>query len=106
MDIKIINDKNNALLNRRELNLSVTFDGATPSRDAMRDKIAAMLTVPLELVIVQKIENEFGKQKLKAYIKVYEDEARMKQVEGAYVLERNKLPEPEVVEEEGTPAEE
>ncbi|WP_342304505.1 30S ribosomal protein S24e [Methanolobus sp. ZRKC5] len=109
MDIKIINDKNNALLNRRELNLTVTFDGATPSRDDVKGKIAAMLTVPLELVIVQKIENEFGKQELKAYIKIYEDEARMKQVEEAYVLERNKLPEPEVVEEEEeeeTPAEE
>ncbi|MEZ5335472.1 MAG: 30S ribosomal protein S24e [Methanolobus sp.] len=100
MDIKIIKDKNNALLNRRELNLTVTFDGATPSRNDVKDKLAAMLTVPLELVIVQNMENEFGKQEIKAYVKIYEDEARMKQVEEAYVLERNKLPEPEVVEEE------
>lgn len=100
MDIKIIKDKNNALLNRRELNLAVTFDGATPSRNDVKSKLAAMLTVPLGLVIVQNMDNEFGKQELKAYIKIYEDEARMKQVEEAYVLERNALPEPEVVEEE------
>jgi len=106
MDIKIIKEKNNALLNRRELNLTVTFDGATPSRNEIKDKLAAMLTVPLELVMIQKIENEFGKQELNTYVKIYEDEARMKQVEEAYVLERNKLPEPEVVEEEEAPAEE
>ncbi|WP_292466760.1 30S ribosomal protein S24e [Methanolobus sp.] len=99
MDIKIIKDKNNALLNRRELNITVTFDGATPSRDDVKGKLAAMLTVPLELLIVQKMDNEFGMQELKGYIKIYEDENRMKQVEEAYVLERNKLPEPEVVEE-------
>jgi SSU ribosomal protein S24E len=104
MDIKIIKDKNNALLNRRELDLKVTFDGATPSRNDVKGKLAAMLTVPLELVIVQKMDNEFGRQELKGYVKIYEDEARMKQVEEAYVLERNKLPEPEVAEEE--PAEE
>ncbi|WP_319506864.1 30S ribosomal protein S24e [uncultured Methanolobus sp.] len=104
MDIKIIKDKNNALLNRRELDLKVKFDGATPSRNDVKGKLAAMLTVPLELVIVQKMDNEFGRQELKGYVKIYEDEARMKQVEEAYVLERNKLPEPEVAEEE--PAEE
>lgn len=95
MDIKIIKDKNNALLDRRELNLAITFEGATPSRSDVREKLAAMLTIPLELVVIQKIQNEFGKQELKAYVKIYSDKARMEQVEESYVLERNKLPEPE-----------
>lgn len=98
MDIKIIKDKKNALLNRRELELKVTFDGATPSRTDVKGKLAAMLTVPLELVIVQKMDNEFGRQELKGYVKIYEGEARMKQVEEAYVLERNKQPEEEAEE--------
>nr|WP_321497852.1 30S ribosomal protein S24e [uncultured Methanolobus sp.] len=100
MDIKIINDKKNALLNRRELNIAVTFDGATPSRNDVRAKLAAMLNAPLELVIVQKMSNEFGKQEVDGYVKIYEDAARMKQIEEAYVLERNKLPEAEETTEE------
>ena len=99
MDINITKEKNNALLNRRELNLSITFDGATPSRDEVKAKVAAMQNVPLELVIIQKMENEFGKQATSAYVKIYEDAARMKQVEADYVLKRNVLPEPEVEEE-------
>ena len=100
MDIKIIKEKNNALLNRRELNLDIEFDGATPSRDQVKGKVAAMMNVPLELVIIQKMDNEFGKQAASAYVKVYENAERMKQVEADYVLKRNVLPEPEVKEEE------
>ncbi|MDW7732653.1 MAG: 30S ribosomal protein S24e [Methanolobus sp.] len=100
MDIKIIKEKNNALLNRRELNLDIGFDGATPSRDQVRGRIAAMLNVPLELVIIQKMDNEFGKQAVNAYVKIYENTERMKQIEADYVLKRNVLPEPEVEAEE------
>ncbi|SRR6056297_1362963 len=100
MDINITNDKNNALFNRRELNLTVAFDGATPSRNDIKAKVAALLNVPLELVIVQKMENDFGQQEAAGYVKVYETVDRMKQVEKDYVLERNKIPEPE--EEEAT----
>ncbi len=100
MDIKIIKDKNNALLNRREMDLRVNFEGATPSRNTVKAKLAAELTVPVGLVVVQNMKNDFGKQELNTYVKIYEDEARMKQVEEAYVLERNKIPEPEVAESE------
>ncbi|MBN2111371.1 MAG: 30S ribosomal protein S24e [Methanosarcinaceae archaeon] len=99
MDIRIIKEKNNAILNRRELNLDIGFKGATPSRDQVKGKIAAMLNVPLELVIIQKMEKEFGKQAVSAYVKVYENADRMKQIEADYVLKRNVLPEPEVEEE-------
>ncbi|TGC11374.1 30S ribosomal protein S24e [Methanolobus halotolerans] len=95
MDIKIIKEKNNAPLNRRELDLNIGFDGATPSRDQVKGKVAAMLNVPLELVIVQRMKNEFGRQAVSAYVKIYENAERMKQVEAKYVLKRNALPEAE-----------
>ena len=95
MDIKITKDNNNALLNRRELGISVAFEGATPSRNDVKAKVAAILNVPLELVVVQRMENDFGKQELSVYAKVYETAERMKQVEKEHILERNALPEPE-----------
>jgi small subunit ribosomal protein S24e len=98
MDINITKDNSNALLNRRELNVTIAFDGATPSRDDVKAKIAAILNAPLELVIVQKIENEFGKQELTGYVKIYETAERMKQIEKDYVLKRNALPGSEVEE--------
>lgn len=89
MDLVIKTDRNNALLNRREMNFSVTYDGPTPARDIVKGKIAATLNVPLDLVVIQRMNNEYGRQALDAYVKIYESAERMKQVEKEYVLKRN-----------------
>ena len=99
MDINITEDKNNALLNRREVKFDATFEGATPSRLDVKNRLAAMLNVPLELVILQKFDNSYGVSAAEGYAKIYEDADRMKVVEKEYVLKRNELPEPEVEEE-------
>lgn len=100
MDVKIIEDKKNVLLTRREIKFEIIFEGSTPARLDVKNKIAALLNVPLELVVVQKMNNEFGRQLLKGYAKIYESEERMKQIEKSHILERNKQPEPEVTEEQ------
>ncbi|AAM07050.1 TPA: 30S ribosomal protein S24e [Methanosarcina acetivorans] len=100
MDIKILKDKNNSLLNRRELDFVVKYEGSTPSRSDVRNKLAAMLNAPLELLIIQRIKTEYGMQESKGYAKVYADEARMKQVEQEYILKRNPAPGAEAEEEE------
>ena len=92
MDIRILKDKNNALLNRRELDFVVKYEGSTPSRNDVKNKLAAMLNAPLELLIVQRIKTEYGTQEAKGYAKLYEDVARMKGVELEYVLKRNEIP--------------
>lgn len=92
MDIRIIKDKKNLLLNRRELDFVVRYEGSTPSRNDIKNKLAAMLNAPLELLVVQRIKTEYGMQEAKGYAKLYEDAARMKEVELAYVLKRNAIP--------------
>ena len=92
MDIKILKDKKNSLLNRRELDFVVKYEGSTPSRSDIRNKLAAMLNAPLELLIIQRIKTEYGMQEGKGYAKLYEDADRMKQVELEYVLKRNPIP--------------
>ncbi|MDI9393901.1 MAG: 30S ribosomal protein S24e [Euryarchaeota archaeon] len=92
MDIKILKDKNNPLLNRRELDFTVKYEGSTPSRSDVKNKLAAMLNAPLELLVIQRIKTEYGMQESKGYAKLYEDAERMKEVEQAYVLKRNGAP--------------
>ena len=91
MDIRIIKDKKNLLLNRRELDFIVRYEGSTPSRNDVKNKLAAMLNAPLELLVVQRIKTEYGMQEAKGYAKLYEDAARMKEVELEYVLKRNAI---------------
>ena len=100
MDIKVVKDKKNSLLNRRELDFVVKYEGSTPSRNDVRNKLAAMLNAPLELLVLQRIKTEYGMQESKGYAKLYEDADRMKQVEQAYVLKRNAVPGSETEGEE------
>jgi small subunit ribosomal protein S24e len=100
MDIKILKDKKNLLLNRRELDFIVRYEGSTPSRNDVKNKLAAMLNAPLELLIIQRIKTEYGMQEAKGYAKLYEDAARMKEVELEYVLKRNAVPGAETEGEE------
>jgi small subunit ribosomal protein S24e len=92
MDIRIIKDNKNLLLNRRELDFIVKYEGSTPSRNDVKNKLAAMLNAPLALLVIQKIKTEFGMQEAKGYAKLYEDAARLKEVELAYVQKRNAIP--------------
>lgn len=92
MDIRIIKDKKNLLLNRRELDFVVKYEGSTPSRNDIKNKLAAMLNAPLELLVVQKIKTEYGMQEAKGYAKLYDEAARMKEVELEYVQKRNAAP--------------
>ena len=92
MDIRINKDKKNLLLNRRELDFIVKYEGSTPSRNDVKNKLAAMLNAPLALLVIQKIKTEFGMQEAKGYAKLYEDAARLKEVELAYVQKRNAIP--------------
>lgn len=99
MEIKIVKDLDNKLLNRRELDFTVEYEGPTPSRADVRKKLAALLNTDVNLLLVQKMESEYGHQLAKGYAKLYASEDRMKQIEPEHVLKRNTMPEEPVVEE-------
>ncbi|MGP8329525.1 MAG: 30S ribosomal protein S24e [Methanosarcinaceae archaeon] len=105
MDITVTEDKNNALLDRREINFKVKYEGATPSRNDVRNQLLAMLDASLDLTIIQKLDNEYGMQELTGYAKIYEDATRMVQIERKHMVKRNEVsakPEAEVSEDTET----
>jgi len=92
MEIKIIERKENKLLSREEIYVIIEHPGqATPTREELRKKIAAMLGVDEKLVVVKKILSAFGMPVSRAYINVYKDENVLRRVEPLYILKRNKL---------------
>ncbi|MDF0592699.1 30S ribosomal protein S24e [Methanotrichaceae archaeon M04Ac] len=89
MEIKIIEERENPILNRREVKFVVEHDGPTPSRKSVIDKIAATMNSKVGLVMVDSLKSEFGKRETMGYAKIYESEERAKEVERAYVVARN-----------------
>jgi len=89
MEIKVIEEKENPILNRREVKFVVLHDGPTPSRKSVIDKIAATMNSKVGQVMVDSLKSEFGKRETVGYAKIYETEERAKEVERAYVITRN-----------------
>ena len=89
MDIKVIEERNNPLLQRREVKFSVSHNLGTPSREEIKAQIAAHLNSKPELVIIERMKSEFGKRETRGYAKIYETVERMKSVETAHIIQRN-----------------
>lgn len=91
MDIEIENEKENKLLNRRELTLKVYHNGeATPERTTVRKKVADLTGFSNEKVIIEKVDSEFGKDESTVVAKVYDNADDAKTYERKHILERNK----------------
>ncbi len=101
MDIKVLEEKKNPLLQRREIQFSVTQNLGTPSRQEIKSKLAAYLNSKPELVIIERMNQEFGKRETRGYAKIYESVDRLKSVETEHIIQRNeKKPEKKEGEEE------
>jgi small subunit ribosomal protein S24e len=94
MDIKVIEDRNNPMLDRREVIFKIEHDGPTPSRKSVVDNIVATMNSKQGLVVVDRMKTEFGKRETVGYAKIYESVERVIEVERPYVIERNAITAP------------
>ncbi|MDD5318124.1 MAG: 30S ribosomal protein S24e [Candidatus ainarchaeum sp.] len=75
MEISVKDRKENRLLRRAEARFEVEFEGATPSRKEVKEKLCAALNSKPELTVIGWMAQGFGKNTLSGYAKVYEDAA-------------------------------
>ena len=82
MEIKILDQKENKLLHRKELQVDVTNPSAgTAKRDEIIGKLAATLNVDKSVVVVDSIYQQFGSHKAKSYVKIYESAEHLQKTE-------------------------
>ena len=102
MDIQVIEAKNNAILNRRELVFKVIYDEATPTRKSVVERLAATQNTKIGLVYVDSLKTEFGKRETIGYAKIYETAERAKEIERAHIIERNTFNKPQEAKTEAS----
>ncbi|WEL23757.1 hypothetical protein [Candidatus Nanohalovita haloferacivicina] len=74
MEANITSVKENPLLDRREVEVSLNHEGeATPSEEDVKSRIAAENGIETENIEVESIYTGFGKQSSKATLKVMQD---------------------------------
>jgi len=106
MEIDIISKKENPLLERTEVHFKATHaKEKTPQREAVRDKLAAMLNVGKDKLVVDTLKSDFGRIVTVGYAKIYKTKEQAFKVERNYVLRRNGLkPKEEKKPAQATPA--
>jgi small subunit ribosomal protein S24e len=73
MEIKILEQKDNKLLKRKEILLLIDHSNkATPSREELSNEISKIFNVPKEKIVIDYILSIRGDQKAKAKVKIYE----------------------------------
>ena len=83
--------KNNALFEREEYLLEVEFEGATPTRDEIREAIIRKIGLEADLTIVKRVIPEVGAKRVKVLVLNYHNADAMKRLEPYHILKRNKL---------------
>lgn len=94
MEVEIVSKDENKLLERTEVKFKATHvNDGTPKREDIRDKIASLMKVQKERVIVDSMQSEFGRMETYGYAKVYESKEAAMKYEREHILVRNKLKE-------------
>ncbi len=86
----IVEEKYNKLLGRKEVFLVIDhITSGTPSRQTIREFIAKIYGVDINLVVVKEIKSEYGRGRSKAHIHIYDNFERLKLLEPKHILRRN-----------------
>jgi len=96
MKIEIAQDKANPLLNRRELDVVISYESGTPKREEVREELSRMLGAEKERIIIEKMESIFGLNKARAHVHVYDAAEHAKRYERRHILRRHGMLEEEV----------
>ena len=95
MEIEITKTDDNLILKRKEVFFRLKHDeksetkGASPSRVQAREVLIKKLRCKPNLLVIDKMQTEFGKRETVGYAKVYENEERLKEIEREYIIRRN-----------------
>ncbi len=81
MELNITTQKENPLLNRKELHGELTFQGATPSNKQLLEELAKKLGVGQEVVAIRHIFGEFGGSKAKFEAYAYTSKEQFDKIE-------------------------
>jgi ribosomal protein S24E len=81
MSLKIISQKENTLMARKEISAQVDFSGPTPKKDDIKKMIASHISSEESLVVIKVIKNNFGAQSAKVEAYVYSSADTFKKIE-------------------------
>jgi len=94
MEIKIVSQKENPLLKRKEVQFNVEHEtGSTPPRQQVRRGVAAALKSNVDLVFIKKFETKTGTHMAVGTANLYDSIEQARRIEPESIVKRNVPPE-------------
>lgn len=81
MTIKISQQTENKLFNRKELVLETTYQGSTPNKKEIKKSIADLTKSKEDVIVIDKIDQLYGTTKSKIKAKIYNSPEELKKSE-------------------------
>lgn len=92
MDVKITQQKDNALMARKDIRFAVAHPGeTTPSRAQVRQLVAAQVGTKTENVVIESMETEYGIGRSSGIARAYKSPDEARKTERVHLLKRNAL---------------
>jgi small subunit ribosomal protein S24e len=88
MEVKIDSTTENKLLDRKEIEATVQFTGATPPRKEIKSTICGKVGVNPDFVVLRSVESSFGLRRLKVFAHAYASPEALRKNEPRYILKR------------------
>lgn len=88
MDFEITSDKRNELLSRREVQFTLKYDGATPSRMQIIGKLCALLNIKEHQITLDTLHSTFGKTEITGAARIYDSEESRNKTERPHLSAR------------------
>lgn len=106
MNVDIKSKTDNKLLDRKEIDAVVTFDGATPSKNDLRQAICGKAGLNPDLVVLSEIHTGYGIQSVKVIAHAYENKESLMSVEPEHMKKRYGIGQPPKEEKKEEPKKE
>ncbi len=87
MDIEIVKDEENLLLNRRDIVFKTDRIGM--SRKSAKNTLVALLDTTPELLILDRMNSQYGRQDILGYARLYDNEQNLRRIEPDHMIARN-----------------
>ncbi|MDD5337199.1 MAG: 30S ribosomal protein S24e [Candidatus ainarchaeum sp.] len=93
MDAKIISNKENGIIGRKEIHMEVSFEKNTPNRKELKQFLCSKVGANPDTAVLRSVETNFGIRALKALLHVYQSKEAALATEPRHILARDGMAE-------------
>ncbi len=91
MNVNLLSTTENKLLDRKEVQAEISFDGATPKRGELKSAVCQKIGANPDLAVLRKVESAFGRKAVRVMMHAYSTKEALMGTEPVHVKVREGL---------------